>query len=114
MPEQEKSVFQLVCDGINKIATLTVETTVGKAIPDDNGGYKSENSDDSLRMYSSIDLLQGDMKTIIPKEFTEGSLSSLRQFHQNKEEMGRQIIKENIECLQELIELYREANKDNK
>ncbi|TDF38221.1 hypothetical protein EYS14_11035 [Alteromonadaceae bacterium M269] len=91
------------------VATLKIVTAVGNAKAQAGDSSALEPADNAKVMYSSINLLEGDITTIIPDEFTQPPLSSLRQFHQTREDMGRQIIRENIACLKELVDLIRHA-----
>ena len=94
------------------IATLKIITAVGDAQPDaDNpGSYKP--ADDAKVLYSSINLLDGDMTSIIPEAFLEAPMSSIRQYHQTREDNGRQIIKDNIDCLIKLVSLVKNSSDD--
>ncbi len=90
------------------IANLQIKTIIGEATfdPNDESGKYTLN-DNAQTMYTSIDLLQGDITSIIPESFLSDKLANIRQYHQSREEMGRQIIKDNIECLKELAELVK-------
>ena len=109
-----KDVLERLMNTAENVATLNITTVVGDAIsvkgkdgyylPDKNG----------KTMHSSIDLLQGDITSIIPDEFLSPPLNTIRQYHQAREDTGRQIIKENIECLMKLVELVKELAKPDK
>ena len=87
------------------VATLTITTAVGGAVPvaDKPGRYTP--ADNSEIMYSSIDLLTGDITSIISPSFLTPQQATIRQYHQAREDMGRDIIKQNIECLEKLADL---------
>ena len=61
-------------------------------------------------MYSRIDLLQGDITTIYDPEFITGELTSLREFHQDREKQGQEIIQGNIKTLRDLVKLIKDEN----
>ena len=91
-----------------QIVNLQIKTIIGevKFDPDDRSGNYTL-SDNAQTMYTSINLLQGDITSVIPESFLSDKLANMRQYHQAREEMGRQIIKDNIECLKELAALVK-------
>ena len=50
-------------------------------------------------MYSKIDLLQGDITSIYDPEFITGEYTDLKEFHQDRESQGQEIIQNNIQTL---------------
>jgi hypothetical protein len=90
-----------------KLITLNITTAVG------NAGSFTVGKDAKI-MNSSIDLLQGDITTIIPEAFMEAPYSAIREYHQAREEAGQQIIKENIACIKELLLLVEKLSEDGK
>ena len=109
-----KSVLENLMNTAENVATLNITTVVGEAIPvkGKDGYYLPDKT--GKTMHSSIDLLQGDITSIIPQAFLSPPLSTIRQYHQAREDTGRQIIKENIECLMKLVELVKELAKPDK
>ncbi|NQZ05566.1 MAG: hypothetical protein HRT35_00255 [Algicola sp.] len=91
-----------------QIVNLQIKTIIGEATfdPNDKSG-KYTLSDNAQIMYTSINLLDGDITSIVPESFLSDKLSNMRQYHQSREAMGRQIIKDNIECLKELTALIK-------
>ena len=56
-------------------------------------------------MLTKIDLLEGDVTTVMNEQFATGDYTSLRAFHQAREEQGHQIIVNNINAIKELLNL---------
>lgn len=96
------------------LVTLKITTAIGNAEPDPKAPNNYVAAKDAKVMHSSIDLLQGDITTIIPEDFMQPSLSAIRQYHQTREEAGQQIIKENISCIKELVLLVEKISNDGK
>jgi hypothetical protein len=104
------SFLQTLQNTIQKVATLSITTIVGEAQLDEDGTtYKPVAG--AKVMQSSIDLLEGDITSIIPEDFLKEPYASLREYHQAREDMGRAIIKENIECLKSLVELVQKLGE---
>jgi hypothetical protein len=97
-----------------KLITLNITTAVGNAEHDPAAAGSFTVGKDAKIMNSSIDLLQGDITTIIPEAFMEAPYSAIREYHQAREEAGQQIIKENIACIKELLLLVEKLSKDGK
>lgn len=97
-----------------KLITLNITTAIGNAEHDPATPGNYTVAKDAKVMNSSIDLLQGDITTIIPEEFMEAPYSAIREYHQTREEAGQQIIKDNIECIKELLLLVEKLSKDGK
>ncbi|MFT4928606.1 MAG: hypothetical protein ACI8WB_004725 [Phenylobacterium sp.] len=90
---------------IANVANLEIKTIVGEATFAQDGSYTV--NDEAKTMYSSVNLLQGDITSIIPESFLSPPYETIRQYHQAREEEGRKIIADNINCLKELATLAR-------
>ena len=95
---------------IHKVATLSITTAVGEAELSADGSSYAPGAGAKV-MHSSIDLLQGDITSVIPEEFLTQPYARIREYHQAREDMGRAIIKENIECLKSLVELVEKLGE---
>lgn len=93
------NIINNIATSLEKLVTLQINTTVVDGSSEET-------------MSSSIDLLQGDISNTIPKSFVTGDLAELRTFHQSQVDKGHQIIKENIETLQAMYELFRKGRED--
>ena len=96
-------------NNIANVANLEIKTIVGEATFAEDGTHTV--SADAKTMYSSVNLLQGDITTIIPESFMSAPYDVMRQYHQEREKDGRQIIADNINCLKELANLARSLIK---
>ena len=85
--------------GIDNLVTLQITTVV------DVAGAKK-------KIETSIDLLQGDIRTEMSEEFVTGDYVTLREFHQKREEQGQQIVQDNVDALVKLIELFKKARSE--
>jgi len=93
------SLQDKIVDALENLVTLTITTSVVVA------------ADDRKSMITTIDLLQGDIATEIPKEFVDGGpYESLRAFHQERERQGGDIIRSNVEALKSLLGLAQAAD----
>ncbi len=83
------NILDRIFDSINGLTTLSIVTKVGDA-----------------EMKSEINLLDGDITTEIDREFVDGKLAGLREFHATREQQGHEIIENNINALKELAGLF--------
>ena len=97
MTDPQPSLPQKILNAIDAAVTLKISTVVVS-----NAGEKS--------MVSTIDMAQGDIETKLSEEFVgDGPYSSLREFHQKREEQGDQIVKGNVQALLELLGLFKQT-----
>lgn len=97
----EKTIEEKIADAVEKLITLTITTTVG---PDGAGP----------QMQTTIDLVQGDIKNRIDRDFVTGDLKELRSFHESQVLKGQQIIKDNIEALKALWGFVKDRAAEKK
>jgi hypothetical protein len=67
-------------------------------------------------IWTAIDLVQGDITTVIDPEFQGEAGKELRDFHKSRETQGLEIMRGNISALKELVSLLGAAyqhQKDN-
>ena len=121
-----ESFFDRIKGRLDDLTTLTITTVVGDLVSkepaqpqQDNAtpGQVTEQKELMLQLgnkgytfaegarviYSSIDLVDGDITTIMHEDYTKPALASLRQYHQAREQEGRDIIDGNIETLKALV-----------
>ncbi len=119
--ESEKVIDVDLMDRIKKslknLITLEIITTVGQVeltINEDNEisvtGIKD--SKDCKSIWTTINLLEGDISTVYDPEYVTGQYHALRDFHKAREDQGHQIIKDNIAALKELYKLVSGELKD--
>jgi len=94
MPEK-MTIEEKLTTAIENVVTLKITTMV-------TGGGASQ------KMETSIDLVQGDIKNSMDREFVTGDLKELRTFHEAQVLKGQRIIKDNIETLKALWTFVRD------
>lgn len=104
--DNNEGILEKITKALTDLVTLEIKTMVGEmtfnqsAVPNFPAKPKA--------MYSKIDLLQGDITTVYDPEFITGEFTSLREFHQEREKQGQEIIQGNIKALQSLVKLIKE------
>lgn len=104
---------------IENLVTLEIVTAVG----DVKFQPKSDNEKDKIiatidynsapkAILTKIDLLQGDIQTVLHEDFVTGNYSGLRDFHAAREAEGHAIIKENLAALEQLFQLAKKLIQD--
>jgi hypothetical protein len=92
-----KNTQEEIAKAIAKTVSLSIETSV-------TVGGKNHS------MVTTIDLIQGDIKNVLDREFVVGELTELRGFHETQVLRGQQIIKDNLEALKALWALVKDAS----
>jgi hypothetical protein len=97
VPKESMSFPERILAAINSAITLDISTVV-----ESNAGEKS--------MKTKINMAAGDIETRISEEFVgDGPYSSLREFHQKREEQGHDIVKGNVDALLSLLGLFKQT-----
>ena len=103
-------------NSLNQLVTLNIVTAGGAAKvdikSDESGGAatKIEVSDGGTKViWTSINLVQGDITTVVDPEFQGDAGRELREFHKSRESQGLEIIHRNISALKELVALLGDA-----
>ncbi len=109
-----------IVDSIENLVTLEIVTAVGNV----QYGPREKRPADAKRhfpdldydrdpkiMFTKIDLLQGDIKTVYDEAFVTGEYQQLKAYHATKEKEGYQIVQKNIETLERLLKLAAEHIK---
>jgi hypothetical protein len=97
------------------LVTLNVVTAVGAATVDiSSDGAQTSNKialtgGSSKVIWTAIDLVQGDITTVIDPEFQGDAGKELRDFHKSRETQGLEIMRGNISALKELVSLLGTA-----
>jgi uncharacterized protein (DUF2164 family) len=84
-------IFDKVIKALDGLATLNVETVVV-----DKGGNKA--------IKTEMDLIGGDIRTRIDKDFISGELTSIREFHNQQVTNAREVVSSNIAAMVDLAE----------
>lgn len=103
-------LLQKVHDKIEDLATLKIKTVVGSCTVE--GETVEPNFTGAQIIYSKIDLVDGDITTVIDESFLTPERQSLKDFHMEREQQGRDIIRANIQTLGSLISLFKSVRSD--
>jgi hypothetical protein len=110
MEEQERTVWQELLDeiraAIREAVSLKISTIVGDIEWVDK--RTAPNVTNSDTMYTEIDLVQGDLVSMIDRAFLDPDMSGLRDYHKAREDQAYEIIESNIKALKELGEYVKE------
>jgi hypothetical protein len=106
-PQWQEKLLRQLRTALQNAVTLEIVTAVGAVTTDANGRPTPDlkNADVAL---TKVDMLLGDITTVLPEEFVTGRFQSMRDFHKEREKQGHQLVKDNIEALGKLIEKVRE------
>lgn len=105
MDEQENNALEELLEEIRKAiketVTLKITTIVGDVQQGATDGPPTVAN--SKTMYTQIDLIQGDIVSMIDKSFLD-EFAAIREKHQSREEQAHEIVRKNIETLKELAD----------
>jgi hypothetical protein len=101
---------------LEELVTLKIVTAVGEMEVDVNEGRRASVTalSKSKVIWTSIDLLQGDILTVIHPDYEGEAGKELREFHKARETQGIAIIKENVAALRDLVKLLAESYESRK
>lgn len=94
------------------LASLTITTAIGEVELDAEKNYQP--ADGAKVMHTRIGLLDGDILSIIPPEFLNEALTSVREHHLEREKSGIETIHKNIGCLKEIVALVKDLGDGKK
>ncbi len=97
-----EEILKKIGDKINDVTVLNIQTVMAPLDIDDKGKIKVTPGKEIDGMTSTIDLIDGDIKTTIAPSFYE-KYPELVQFHQSKEEKGSAIIEANMNALKSIV-----------
>ncbi|MCW0484585.1 hypothetical protein [Gaoshiqia sediminis] len=97
-----EEIIQKISGRITDLTTLKIQTLMGNMEADQQGDIKFKANQDIKGMISTIDLIDGDIKTELSEEFYQ-KYPELVQFHQSREAKGSEIIEKNILTLRTII-----------
>lgn len=106
-----KELLGRIESALDDLTTLNIVTAVGRVtLPakDAASGPVPPVDRDAKVMRTSIDLLRGDMTTVMDPDFVTGPYQALREYHAAREKQGAAIIQANIEALKSLKNLAKE------
>ncbi|NOX46261.1 MAG: hypothetical protein GXO89_04710 [Chlorobi bacterium] len=101
--EQKPSFMEKMLEGLEGLETLKIRTIVAELKYDaTTKNYVHDDGQSVEGIISEIHLATGDIDTRMTEKFT-GDYEALREYHQMKEEKGQEIIRKNIELIQEIV-----------
>jgi hypothetical protein len=92
--------------------TLEITTIIGDITMEEVDGKFKPKAEGTKTMYTKIDLLDGDIVTMIDNAFVSGDLVKMREHHEAVEVRANKIIQDNIATLQALLKAVKDLIKD--
>jgi hypothetical protein len=109
--EQKPSFMEKMLKGLQDLETLKIRTIVAELKYDaKTKSYVHDDGQSVEGIISEIHLATGDFDTRMTEKFT-GGFDALREYHQTKEIKGQEIIRKNIELIQEIVKTIVELEK---
>ena len=104
-------------DGLARLVTLEIVTVIGEIekVPVDEvqeSRWRAKASSAEKGILTKIDLLQGDITTIIPESFFSDERKALREHHNEREKQGLDIVRQNIAAVKELWNLIADMKEE--
>ncbi len=91
---------------LNELINLKIVTAVG-AITGTGKELDIDWTQNPKVMLTKIDMIQGDITTVIDPIFVTGEYKELRQFHAEREKQGLTTVRDNIKAIEELYNLAK-------
>ena len=109
--EQKPSFMEKMWQGLQDLETLKIRTIVAELKYDaKTKSYVHDDGQSVEGIISEIHLATGDIDTRMTEKFT-GEFDALREYHQTKEVKGQEIIRKNIELIQEIVKTIIHLDK---
>lgn len=109
MPE-EQTLIEKLQTALAQLHRLEIVTVVGPIVCDSKRAgadrFSVPDGAGAKVMRTTIDLLQGDITTLVDPAFATGELQGLREYHSARERQGAQIIRDNVQALLEILTLH--------
>ncbi|MCA9744564.1 MAG: hypothetical protein H6695_13355 [Deferribacteres bacterium] len=102
------SLINTIKEALQNLVTLEIITAVGQVDFNAPNGPDLDTEKDPKVILTKINLIQGDVKTVYDPEFITGNYRELKDFHKTREEMGHQMIKDNLDALMKLFNLAKD------
>lgn len=103
--------LKTILDALDKLVSLEIVTSVGD-VKYKNNKFEIAFDANPKVLYSKIDLLQGDITTVMNKDYVSGDYQALRTFHEEQITRGQDIIKQNIEAAKALASALKKELKE--
>jgi hypothetical protein len=97
-------------NSLARLVTLEIVTVIGEIekVPESEvaeSKWRAKANSAEKGILTKMDLLQGDITTIIPKSFFSDDKKAMREYHSEREKQGLDIVKQNIAAVKELWNL---------
>ena len=108
-------IIDAIKTAIVEVVDLKITTWVVESSEQSQNETKSAFPKPGNRIYTQINLVNGDIRNEIGSEFTDsGSYKEIREFHLTQIKDGREIIHKNIESVEKLYRFFMEIVKNRK
>lgn len=108
-------IIDAIKTAIVEVVDLKITTWVVESSEQSQNEIKSASAKPGNRIYTRINLVNGDIQNEIGSEFTDsGSYKEIREFHLTQIKDGREIIHKNIESVEKLYRFFMEIVKNRK
>jgi hypothetical protein len=99
----------------NEVVNLRITTTVGDVamVKSEEGAEYQPKISNSASLYTVVNILQGDMETIIDQSLLSDKFDVIRELHKDREAHAHSIIKANMETLTELAKTVLDFLNEN-
>ncbi len=94
--------------------TLTIKTVVGDITTDPKTMKLKIGEGRTDSIFTTIDLIDGDITTLVSAKFLENEYKSIFDFHKEREKEGAAIIDKNIKALKSIYNAVSSISMDNK
>ncbi len=99
-----EGLLEEIKNAVAEFKTLEIVTVVGSIKPGKSVKDLSfEFGDDTKSILTRIDLLSGDITTVLDEAYVTGDYQGLRDYHAQREDKGYVIIRNNIAAIKELF-----------
>lgn len=107
-----EEILKKIGDKIEDITVLNIQTVISPLEIAADGAIKLTPAKGVDGMTSTLDLIDGDIRTVIAPSFYE-KYPELVQFHQSKEAKGSEIIEANMNALKSIISIVGSLDSSN-
>jgi hypothetical protein len=110
----KQSFLTAAITGLSELTRLEINTIVGSYTfnkDENNKNTTIKNDDAAERMCSQINLITGDITTAMTEKFV-AEYKELRDYHMQRENQGHEIVKRNMEVLQQILTVITAFNKE--
>jgi hypothetical protein len=109
----DENLVDRIKKSLDNLATLEIITAVGPVTrKSENEPLELLDQAKSSVILTRINLLQGDITTVYHEDFVTGRYQELKNFHADREKEGYEIVKKNLEALEDLYNFAKELLKE--